>query len=160
MRLKKNYTSREVTTMTGLTARQLQWWDTHGLLASAIAPRRTQAGGFTERRYSPVDLYELIVLADLRRRGFSVGRLRILVQTLKERFGIRLFQAIDDGPYSLFTDAREIYLRTESGLFYNLLRDPDQPLLALGSDKGLRHLRARIRPKRRGAAKRAAAQRV
>ena len=30
---------------------------------------KTEAGGFTERRYTPIDLLELMVLADLRRKG-------------------------------------------------------------------------------------------
>ena len=36
--------------LTGLTARQLQWWDSRRLFAAAIATHRTEAGGFTERR--------------------------------------------------------------------------------------------------------------
>ena len=52
MRLKKYYSSREVASLTGLTARQLQWWDARRLFLPAIAPQRTEAGGFTERRYT------------------------------------------------------------------------------------------------------------
>ena len=72
MKLKKTYSSREVAALTGLTARQLQLWDASGLVPPAIAPHRTAAGGYTERRYTPIDLFELLVLADLRRRGFSI----------------------------------------------------------------------------------------
>ena len=70
MRLKKFYTSREVAALTGLTARQLQWWDSRRLFTAALATQRTEAGGFTERRYTPLDVLELQVLADLRRRAF------------------------------------------------------------------------------------------
>ena len=70
MRLKKTYSSREVAALTGITARQLQLWDAGGLLTPTVRPHRTAAGGFTERRYTPIELFELIVLADLRRRGF------------------------------------------------------------------------------------------
>ena len=69
MKLKKHYTSREVAVLTGLTARQLQWWDSRRIFKSALASHRTEAGGFTERRYTPLDVLELQVLADLRRRG-------------------------------------------------------------------------------------------
>ena len=79
VRLKKHYTSREVAGLTGLTARQLQWWDARRLFKPAVAPHRTEAGGFTERRYTPLDVLELQVLADLRRRGFSIPRLRRLL---------------------------------------------------------------------------------
>jgi len=152
MRLKKTYSSREVAALTGLTARQLQWWDAHRVMASAVAPRRTEAGGFTERRYSPVDLLELAVLADLRRRGFSVGRLRRLIETLRERFGVRLFEATSGGgDVTLLTDGREIYARTRDGRFFNLLREPDQPLLEIGEEGALRELNARMRGRRRRA---------
>ena len=72
MRLKRADSSREVAALTALTARQLQLWDASGLLAAAIPAHRTDAGGYTERRYTPIELFELLVLADLRRRGFSV----------------------------------------------------------------------------------------
>ena len=91
--LKKNYSSREVAVLTGLSARQLQWWDSRKLLKPSIASHRTEAGGFTERRYSPVDLFELVVLADLRRRGLSLTKMRLLIETLRRRFGVRLFDA-------------------------------------------------------------------
>src|SRR4051812_34679299 len=97
MQLKNTYSAREVAALTGLSARQLQWWDTRRLFAPAVAPRRTAAGGFTERRYTPLDLLELIVLADLRRQGLSVARIRLLLDTLREKFGIRLFEAICGG---------------------------------------------------------------
>src|SRR2546421_10894473 len=86
MRLKKTYSSREVAALTGLTARQLQVWDAGGLLIPTMRPRRTAAGGYTERRYTPIELFELLVLADLRRRGFSVHQLHQLVLILKEEF--------------------------------------------------------------------------
>ena len=85
MELKNSYSSREVAAMTGLTARQLQWWDARRLFQPAVSPKRTAAGGFTERRYTPVDLLELIVLADLRKQGMSVARIRKLLDTLRTR---------------------------------------------------------------------------
>src|SRR5262245_66251913 len=92
MRLKHTYSSREVTSLTGLTARQLQLWDEGGLVAAAIRSHVTEAGGHTERRYTPIELFELLVLAELRRRGFSVHQLHLLVRILREQFGARLFE--------------------------------------------------------------------
>ncbi len=155
MRLKKNYSSREVAAITGLSARQLQWWDAHRVVAPAIAPHRTAAGGFTERRYSPVDVYELAALADLRRRGFSVARIRVLLQTLRDRFGVRLYEAISGGDLTLLTDGQEIFARTWSGHFYNLLRDPAQPLLVIGEEARLKELGARIRSRPRRSSRKA-----
>jgi DNA-binding transcriptional MerR regulator len=148
--LKKNYSSREVAAITGLTARQLQWWDARKLIKPSVATHRTEAGGFTERRYSPVDLFELAVLADLRRSGLSVGKIRQLLDTLRRRFGIRLFDAIGGGgSITLLTDGKEIYARSETGQFFNVLRAPRQPLLVVGNEETLKELKMKIRSKAR-----------
>ena len=159
VRLKKHYTSREVAAQTGLSARQLQWWDQRGLYAASVPTHRTEAGGYTERRYSPIELLELMVLADLRRRGFSLGRIRRLLLVLRTRFKVRLFEAIEGGgPVTLFIDGDDIYARTESGEYFNVLDNPRQPLLVLGQEPRMRQVTARehhARPKAKAAAARA-----
>jgi DNA-binding transcriptional MerR regulator len=40
--LKKNYSSREVAAITGLSARQLQCWDQHKLIKSSVFQRNTE----------------------------------------------------------------------------------------------------------------------
>ena len=160
MQLKNTYSAREVAALTGLSARQLQWWDARRLFAPAVAPRRTAAGGFTERRYTPVDLLELIVLADLRRQGLSVAQIRLLLDTLRDKFGIRLFEAIGGaGAITLFTDGKDVFARTANGEFINILRAPDQPLLVVGDAPMLRELTARTRtPKRKRKVRRKSAR--
>lgn len=148
MRLKKFYSSREVAQLTGLTARQLQWWDSRRLFPPAIAPRRTKAGGFTERRYTPMDVLELQVLADLRRRGFSIPRMRRLLATLRDLFGVRLYETIGDGgPLTLMIRGDQLYARAEDGRIFDL-DDPKQPLLMVGEDLPLRPFVARRRRRR------------
>lgn len=148
MRLKKHYTSREVVGLTGLTARELQWWDARRLFKPAVAPHRTEAGGFTERRYSPLDVLELQVLADLRRRGFSIPRLRRLLATLRDIFGVRLYEAIGDGgPMTLFIGGNQLYARTQDGRLFDL-EQPTQPLLMAGEGLSMRPLAARERKRR------------
>jgi DNA-binding transcriptional MerR regulator len=148
VRLKKFYTSREVAALTGLSARQLQWWDSRRLFTPAIASHRTDAGGFTERRYTPLDVLELQVLADLRRRGFSVPRLRRLLSALRDVFGIRLYEAIGEGgPMTLFLAGDQLYARSVDGRFFNL-DAPTQPLLVIGEELALRPLTAKERKRR------------
>src|SRR6476646_3556251 len=128
MKLKRTYSSREVASLTGLTARQLQLWDQSGLVAATIPTHKTDAGGYTERRYTPIELFELLVLADLRRRGFTVNQLHLIVETLKKQFGTRLFDATGGGAkLQLLTDGQELYARTETGALFNLLKTPAQP---------------------------------
>ena len=135
--------------MTGLTARQLQWWDSRRLFAPAIASRRTEAGGFTERRYTPIDVLELQVLSELRHRGFSIPQIRRLLATLRDVFNIRLYEAIgDDGPMALFISGDQLYARARDGQLFDMDR-PTEPLLMVGEDLPLRPLAARERRRRR-----------
>ena len=141
MKLKKLYSSREVASLTGLSARQLQWWDAKRLIQPTVPPRRTERGGYTERRYTSIELLELMVLADLRRRGFTITRIRRLLDVLRIRFKVRLFEAIEGGgPITLYIDGDDLFARTESGQIYNVLDNPSQPMLMLGEDLKLRQL--------------------
>ena len=136
--------------MTGLTARQLQSWDAGGLLSPAIPSHRTAAGGYTERRYTPIELFELLVLADLRQRGFSIQQLHAIVRTLKNQFGVRLFEATGGGNVvQLLTDGRELYARAANGAVFNVLKSPAQPLLVIGDEGPLKKLGGRLRRSRR-----------
>ena len=152
MKLKKLYSSREVAQLTGLTARQLQWWAKANLFPPAVDSHKTEAGGFTERRYTPIELLELMVLADLRRKGFTVARIRKLLEILKSRFKTRLYEAIEGGgPVTLFIDGENIYARNDEGDLFSILDNAAQPLMMMGEDIKLRQLIARERPARRRA---------
>ena len=130
MRLKTSYSAREVAGLTGLTARQLQWWDANRIFLSAIASRPTSSGGFTERRYSPVDVLELLALGDLRRQGFTPAVLKQMMDTLRDYFRRRLSETLDDaGEVRLLTDGRGLFLKTRQGHVFDLLADPTQPLV-------------------------------
>jgi len=96
-----------------------------------------------------MDVLELQVLADLRRRGFSVPQLRRLLSTLRDAFGIRLYEAIGEGgPMSLFVGGDQLYARTIAGQMFNMDR-PTEPLLMVGEELPLRPLAARERKRRR-----------
>ena len=143
MQLKGSYSAREVAAFTGLSARQLQWWDTHGVFPPAVAPKRTAAGGFTERRYSPLDTLDLLVLAELRRRKYSVEDIRRIIEVLRTRFGARPHETLENaGRMTLLTDGQEIFVRVGDRHF-NLLRDPEQPMLV--GEERLRTVKVRRR---------------
>jgi DNA-binding transcriptional MerR regulator len=149
VKLKTSYSAREVAALTGLTARQLQGWDASRVFPPAISPRRTNAGGFTERRYSPVDLVELVVLADLRRRGFTPADLKQLIDTLRAYFRRRLSETLDDaGEMRLLTDGRGLFLRTRQGHLFDVLANPTQPLVT-GEGLTLKPVAGRARPRKR-----------
>ncbi len=149
MRLKTSYSAREVAALTGLSARQLQTWDAGRVFQPAIRPRRTTSGGFTERRYTPVDLLELLALADLRRRGFTPAVLRQMMDALRDYFRRRLSETLDDaGDMRLLTDGHGLFLRTQQGHIFDLLADPTQPLVT-GDGLPLRPVHGRARASRK-----------
>ena len=149
MQLKASYSAREVAAFTGLSARQLQWWDTHGVFPPAVSPKRTAAGGFTERRYSPLDVLDLLVLSELRKRKYSVDDIRRIIQVLRTRFGARPHETLENaGRMALLTDGAAIFVRIGE-LYFNLLQDPEQPLLV--GEERLKAVRIRRRPRRKPA---------
>jgi hypothetical protein len=154
MRLKTSYSAREVAALSGLTARQLQSWHASRVFPPAIAPRPTTSGGFTERRYTPVELLELFALADLRRRGFTPAVLKQMMDALAEYFRRRLAETLDDaGDVRLLTDGRGLFLRTRQGHIFDLLANPSQPLVT-GDGLPLRPVMGRPRSKKKTAKKR------
>ena len=149
MKLKTSYTAREVAALTGLSARQLQGWDATNIFQSAIASRPTMAGGFTERRYSPVDVIELLALAGLRRQGFAPAVLKQLMETLQHYFRRRLCETLDDaGDLRMLTDGKGLFLRTRQGHIFDLLVDPMQPLVT-GDGLGLKPVMVKARRKKK-----------
>jgi DNA-binding transcriptional MerR regulator len=122
--MNQSFTSNQVSERTGLTPRQLQWWDEQGIVVPARQGHR--------RLYSSKDLAELAVLCDLRQRGFSLQRIRKLILLLRREFDQRLADLVSRGPgLHLLTDGQSVFLRdTESGVI-DLLRNAQQPLLAI-----------------------------
>jgi DNA-binding transcriptional MerR regulator len=123
--MNQSFTSSQVSERTGLTPRQLQWWDEQGIVVPARQGHR--------RLYSTKDLAELAVLCDFRRRGFSLQRLRKILSLLRREFGQRLADLVSRGPgLHLLTDGTSIFLRGSEHGVIDLLRNAQQPLLAVG----------------------------
>lgn len=71
----EGFSSLEVASSTGLTVRQLQWWDEHGIFPAKRAGRN--------RAYSDKDIRILRVLAELRKKGIKTNRLRALIPQIR-----------------------------------------------------------------------------
>ena len=68
--------------------------------------------------------------------------------TLKDVFGVRLYEAIGDGgPLTLLIGGDQLFARGDDGRMFNL-ESPTQALLMVGEDLSLRPLAARERRKR------------
>jgi DNA-binding transcriptional MerR regulator len=141
--LSDTFTSRDVVELTGITPRQLQWWDERGVVVPSRLGHR--------RLYSMEDLAEVAVICQLRRKGFSLQRVRKVMRFLQREFGKRLAETVSGAPeYHLLTDGRTLYLETSPRQIVDILRNSRQPVLAVCLSDAVRQVRAEIRAKRSG----------
>jgi len=135
------FTSREVIQFTGITPRQLQWWDERGVVVPAREGHR--------RLYSMEDLAEVAVICELRRKGFSLQRVRKVMRFLQREFSKRLAETVSGASeYHLLTDGRTLYLETSPRQIVDILKNARQPMLTVCLSDTVRQVRAEIRTKK------------
>src|SRR3974390_3291424 len=110
--------------MTGISLRQLQWWDERGIVVPVRDGHR--------RVYSLDDLAEIAVICELRERGFSLQKIRRVVHFLQRELGKRLVDTVRAASeYHLLTDGRRIFLQDSARGVVDLLKNSRQPMLAV-----------------------------
>jgi DNA-binding transcriptional MerR regulator len=139
--MRQPFTSRDVVSLTGITPRQLQWWDERHIVVPAREGRR--------RLYSMEDLAEVAVICELRRRGFSLQRVRKVMRFLQREFGKRLAETVSGtSEYHLLTDGKTLYLETSPRQIVDILKNARQPMLTICLSDTVRQVRAEIRAKK------------
>lgn len=124
--------------MTGITPRQLQWWDERGIVVPAREGHK--------RLYSFEDLSEVAVICELRQRGFSLQRVRKVIRFLQKEFSRRLAETVSgSSDYHLLTDGRTLYLETSPQQIVDILKNSRQPMLAICLSDTVRQVRAVIK---------------
>ncbi len=122
--MQQTFTSREVVALTGISARQLQWWDEQGIVVPARHGHK--------RIYSLDDVAEIAVLCHLRERGFSLQKIRSMIRFLQKELGKRLVETVTSASeYHLLTDGRHIYLEDSARGVVDLLKNARQPMLSV-----------------------------
>src|SRR5260370_29994672 len=98
-----SYPSSDVARISGVSLRQLQWWDEQNV----VSPRHDGH----KRVYLPNEVVEVTVIPELRRKGFSLQKIRRVLRYLQREMGKRLNDALTTGPdVHLLTDGNSIYL--------------------------------------------------
>ncbi len=122
--MQQTFTSNEVIALTGITPRQLQWWDERGIVVPARQGHK--------RIYSLDDLAEVAILCELRQRGFSLQKIRSVIRFLQKELGKRLVETVTAASeYHLLTDGRHIYLEDSARAVVDLLKNARQPMLSV-----------------------------
>jgi DNA-binding transcriptional MerR regulator len=140
--MQESFTSQDVIRLTGITARQLQWWDERGIVVPARQGHR--------RIYSFEDLTEVAVICELRRKGFSLQRMRKVVRFLQKEFSQRLAETVGSSSnYHLLTDGRTLYLETSPQQIVDILKNSRQPMFAICLSDTVRQVKAVVSGRKR-----------
>jgi len=140
----KRFTSNEVVALTGITPRQLQWWDERRIVVPAREGRR--------RLYAMEDLAEVAVICELRRKGFSLQRVRKVMRFLQREFSKRLVETVGGASeYHLLTDGKNIYLETSARHVIDVLKNARQPMFTVCLSDAVRQIKAELKSEARSA---------
>jgi DNA-binding transcriptional MerR regulator len=135
--MQDSFSSQEVIAMTGVTARQLQWWDERGL----VKPQRSGH----RRVYSMRTLAEMAVICELRRKGFSLQGVRKVMRFLDREFGKGLAEIVGrNSDVHLLTDGKHLYLETSARQIVDILKNSSQPILGICLSDAVRQVRAEV----------------
>jgi DNA-binding transcriptional MerR regulator len=115
------YTSADVARIAGVSLRQLQWWDER----KVVSPSQDNH----KRLYQPNQVIEVSVIAELRRKGFSLQNIRRVLRFLEKELRKRLSEVLaPDSEIHLLTDGKSIYLEDAPERIIDLLKNARQPM--------------------------------
>jgi DNA-binding transcriptional MerR regulator len=128
----RTFTSSDVSRIAGVSLRQLQWWDER----KVVSPRHEGH----KRVYHPEEVVEVTVIAELRRKGFSLQKIRRVLRFLQREMGRRLAEVLSgENALHLVTDGKSIYLEDDSDKIVDILKNAKQPMfLVCVSDQARR----------------------
>ena len=116
-----SYASSEVAKVAKVTLRQLQWWDENHV----VSPRHEGH----RRMYTPTEVLEVTVIAELRRKGFSLQKLRRVLRYLQKDMDRRLSDVLaGDSSLHLLTDGKSIFLEDRQERVIDILKNARQPM--------------------------------
>jgi DNA-binding transcriptional MerR regulator len=135
--MQESFPSREVIALTGISARQLQWWDERGV----VKPQRQGH----RRLYSMQNVNEIAVICELKRKGFSLQAVRKVMRFLQREFSKGLAEIVSrNSDVHLLTDGKHLYLETSARQIVDILKNSSQPILGVCLSDAVRQVRAEV----------------
>lgn len=132
------FTSGEVAEISGVSLRQLQWWDEQNV----VSPR--QDGH--RRVYEPHEVVEVSVIAELRRKGFSLQRIRRVVRYLHKEMSKKLGEALlGETEIHLLTDGKAVYLEDRPERIIEIMKGARQPMFLVCVTDQLRRFESAVK---------------
>src|SRR6185369_2128716 len=140
----QGFNSSDVARICGVSLRQLQWWDERNV----VSPR--QDGH--KRIYMAEEVVEISVIAELRRKGFSLQKIRRVLRFLQKDMGKRLGEALAGSTdVHLLTDGKTIFLEEAPNRIIDLLKNARQPMFLVCVTVQVRRLTATATAERKPA---------
>jgi len=131
--VERNYTSSDVARIAGVSLRQLQWWDER----KVVSPRHEGH----RRVYLSAEVVEITVIAELRRKGFSLQKIRRVLRFLQKEMGRRLNEVVgSQNDLHLVTDGKSIYLEDHQERIIDILKNARQPMFLVCVSDQVRRL--------------------
>jgi DNA-binding transcriptional MerR regulator len=116
-----------------VSLRQLQWWDER----KVVSPRHEGH----KRVYATEEVVEVTVIAELRRKGFSLQKIRRVLRFLQKEMGKRLSDVMSgEQDFHLVTDGKSIYLEDSSDKIVDILKNARQPMFLVCVSDQVRRL--------------------
>jgi DNA-binding transcriptional MerR regulator len=137
----RTFASSDVARIAGVSLRQLQWWDER----KVVSPRHEGH----KRVYTPEEVVEITVIAELRRKGFSLQKIRRVLRFLQKEMGRRLNDVLrSDADLHLITDGKAIFLEDRHERIIEILKDARQPMFLVCVTDQVRRLSAPPAPRK------------
>lgn len=129
------YSSADVSRLAGVSLRQLQWWDEQKVVSPSHEGHK--------RLYRTEDLVEVSVIAELRRKGFSLQKIRRVLRFLQKEMAKRLTEILNaTSDFHLLTDGKSIYLENDAARVIEILKAAKLPMFLVSVSDQVRRLTA------------------
>jgi len=129
----RTFSSSDVSRIAQVSLRQLQWWDER----KVVSPRHEGH----KRVYLSEEVIEITVIAELRRKGFSLQKIRRVLRFLQREMGKRLSDVLDtNSALHLVTDGKTIYMEDQNDRIIDILKNARQPMFVVCVSDQVRRL--------------------
>ena len=131
----RSFSSADVSRLSGVSLRQLQWWDEQ----KVVSPRHEGH----KRIYLTEEVVEVSVIAELRRKGFSLQKIRRVLRFLQKEMARRAGEIMAaERDLHLITDGKVIHLEESPERIIELMKGARQPMFLVCVTDQVRRLTA------------------
>jgi DNA-binding transcriptional MerR regulator len=127
------FSSTDVSRLSNVSLRQLQWWDEQ----KVVSPRHEGH----RRLYALEEVVEVSVIAELRKKGFSLQKIRRVLRFLQREMAKRLEETMNpENDLHLLTDGKTISMEQDRERIVDILKNAKQAMFVVGVSDQVRRL--------------------